>query len=555
MQLQKTGTYDLGPSSRTMAAMPELTLHDDSRISPRRVRMWLAGIVLAALALRCFNTLVHAEVIDRDTASFLYQAKSLIEGDAYRWFAVHTKPPLYSALIAAGWKLGLDPILAGRLVALLAGLLVLHPAWLLAKRCGPAGPALVGLAILALMKEPVQASGRCISDTTYAAIMTYALYFFIVRGLIEERLWAFPLAGALVGLAYLARTEGLMLLPLGLLVLAGGAIARKLPRRTALFGGLAMLAAGLAIVSVHVAMVSAAEGRFTLRRNMGQFMLYSIGATQEVIPSVGKGPTPLEVLTAHGLAMARGWLSSLWHYLSSYVVRCGGYVTGAFLVAGLAAYGRRLWRWQPCQLGLGLFFLSLCVLSLIDPHTRMLLGTISLTGYLMGAGVFWIHRQIDRLNLPGKGRAGSEMVIPGIAVAAVLAVSAASVIKFDPYQDSAIRGAASIVAANSAGQDGPVAHPRVAASEPAIAWYAKGEPAAFSSDWTMTAAQLHGLLLQKKADFLVLRVSQFPAAGLDTEDLQKPAGFLKLVGEARSDPRSKDKEQLLVYRVQAGAVR
>ncbi len=531
--------------------MQDLTSQEGRHDNPRRVRMWLAVIVLAALALRCFNTLAHSDVVDRDTGSFLFQAKSLVEGDVYRWFAVHTKPPLYSALIAAGWKLGLDPIGAGRLVALLAGMLVLHPAWLLLKRCGPAGPALVGLAILALMREPVQTSGRCISDTTYAAIMTYGLYFLIVRGLIDARRWAFPLAGVLVGLAYLARTEGLMMLPFGLLVLVGGAIARKLPRRTALLGGLAMLAASLAIISVHVAMISVAEGRFTIRRNMGQFMLYSIGESREVIASVGKGPTPLEVVTNHGLALALGWLNSLWLYLSAYVARCGGYVTGAFLIAGLAAFWGRLRRWQPCQLGLGFFVLSLCGLSFIKPHTRMLLGTISLTGYLMGAGVFWINQQVDKLNLPGKGRAGSEMVVPGLAIAAVLAVSVASVIKFDSYQESALKNAAAVVVAASSSQNPPISAPRVAAGEAAIAWYAKGEPVAFSDNWKLTVEQLRRLLLQKKADFLVLFDREIPAAGLEGKDIQNPTGFLKLVGEARSDPRSKDKERLLIYRVQA----
>jgi hypothetical protein len=299
-------------------------------------------------------------------------------------------------------------------------------------------------------------------------------------------------------------------------------------------------------------MVSLAEGRFTLRRNMGQFMLYSIGATHEVIPSAGKGPTPLEVMTGHGLAMATSWLNSLWHYLSSYVARSGGYVTGAFLITGLLAYGRRLWRWQPCQLGLGLFVLFLCGLSVIKPHTRMLLGVLSLTGYLMGVGVFWIHRQADKLNLPGKGRAGSEMVIPGIAIAGVLAASVASVIKYDRYQDSAISAAAAIVVENNKSQAPGAAGPCVATSEAAIAWYAKGVPVTVSDNWTLTVQQLHELLLQKKADFLVLNVRELAAVGLDDKDVQNCPRFLRLVGEARSDPRSKDKERMLVYRVRAG---
>jgi len=530
--------------------MADLTLQQDGQIDPRRVRIWLAVIVLAALALRCFNTLARSETIERDTASFLYQAKSLVAGDVYGWFAIHKKPPVYSALIAAGWKLGLDPISAARLVALVAGLLVLHPTWLLIRRSGPMGAGLVGLAILALMKEPMRTSGRCIADTTYAAIMMYGVYFFIVRGLIDAKLWAFALAGAFAGLAYLTRTEGLMLLPLGLLLLAAGAIRRKLPRRTALLGGLAMLAVCLAIMSVHVAMVSAAEGRFTLRRNMGQFMLYSIGATDEVIPSAGKGPTPLEVFTAHGMAMAGSWLKTLWRYLSSYIARCGGYVTGAFLIAGLAAFGRRLWRWRPCQLGLGLFALSVCVLSVIKPHTRMLLATIPLTGFLMGEGVFWINRQVDKLNLPGKGRPGSEMVIPAIAIGAVLAVSVASVIKFDSHKQSQFHGAAAIVSANSLAESEPA--PRVAATEPAIAWYARGELVAFSDNWTLTTDQLREFVERRKVDYLVLKVSELPNAGLGGLGGRSAPAFLKLLGEARGDPSSKDAENLLVYRVDAG---
>ncbi|MBL7133266.1 MAG: glycosyltransferase family 39 protein [Phycisphaerae bacterium] len=529
--------------------MQDLTLQQDGKLDPRRVRVWLAVIVLAALALRCFNTLARTETVDRDTASFLYQAKSLVEGDAHRWFAVHTKPPVYSGLIAAGWKLGLDPILAGRLVALIAGLLVLHPTWLLLRRCGPVGPALVGLAILALMKEPMRCSGRCIADTTYAAIMMYGVYFFIVRGLVDAKLWAFPLAGAFGGLAYLTRTEGLMLLPLGLLMLAAGAIRRKLPRPAALLGGLAMLVVCLAIVSVHVAMVSAVEGRFTLRRNMGQFMLYSIGATHEVIPSAGKGPTALEVFASHGLSMAASWLTNLWGYLSSNIARCGGYATGAFLLAGLASFGRRLWRWQPCQLGLGLFALSLCVLSIIEPHTRMLLATIPLTGFLMGAGVFWIHRQADKLNLPGKGKRGSEMVIPAIAIGAVLAISAASVIKFDSHKDSPLHWAAAIIAADSEVRGEPAG--RVASSESVIAWHARGEPVTFSDNWTLTTDQLREFVERQKVDFFVLNVHELQNAGLDDQDIRNVPAFLEIIGEARSDPRSRDAEHLLIYRVRA----
>lgn len=519
---------------------------DEGRLSPGRVRALLLTILLAAGAVRGLTAYVVAQTIDSDTASFLYQAQTLVKGDAHGWFAIHHKPPLYSGLIAAGWQLGLGPIQAARIISLFAGLMILHPAWLLLRRSGPTPAAVTGLAILAMMPEPVATSARCLSDATYAAILTYGLYFLVLPGLTDGRVWAFAAAGLLSGLAFLTRTEGLMLTGIGLLLLLVGLIARKVPWRKALAGGLLLTATCAVPVVPYVAMVSQAEGRLTIRRNMGQFMAYSAGATAEAIPSEGKGPSEVEALTDNAGSLALNWAKNLGKYTYSYVPRCGGYVTGLFLLAGLAALGRRLFRWSPCQIGLWAFVLSLCVLSLIGPNTRHLLGTISLTGMLMGVGVMWLHRQADKLRLPGRTSLWAPTAIPLIAIIAVTGVTVAKTLRYDAHREVGLRQAAAIIAQQAGDSDrGPV----VATSEPAVAWFAGGELAAFSEKWSLSANQLREFLRDNKVEYLVLEKAELAAAGLDDRSALYPPEFLHLVGQALGDPRSRTRSHLFVYRV------
>ncbi len=393
-----------------------------------------------------------------------------------------------------------------------------------------------------MMKEPVRASGRCIADTTYATVMMYALYFLIVRGLIDARIWAFPVAGALTGLAYLTRTEGLMVLPFGLVFVVAGAIRKKLPSRTALAGGVLMLVISLGIAAFHVGLVSVAEGRFTLRRNVGQLMLYTIGATHEIPPSVGKGPTAREVIGSPGLGLGRALVCSFSSSLFEYIPRCGGYITGVFIVAGLAACWRKLWRWEPNQIGLAMFVFSLGVLSLVGPHTRFLIATVPLTGYLMACGVDWLWQQGKRIPIfKLNGAQAAPTVVSAVMIGAVLAITLSSTITYDRYRDRELRHAGAIIAANTP----PGAIPRIAVHEAAVAWYANGDRIGLGDEWTLTSSQLQDFLERHNAGFVVV---ESPQSSLGDQDTQKPPPFLRLIDLARPDPRSSHKTPLAVYR-------
>ena len=515
--------------------------------SLRRQHLYLLLIVLLALAVRCLSVYMRGTTIDRDTLTFLIQARSLLEGDVHAWFAVHRKPPLYSALVAIPAALGLPEITSARLIGLLAGIAILHPAWLFLKRCGDSRTALIGLAMVAMMKEEVRISSRCISDTTYAVLTLYALYFFIVRGLIDRRVWALGVAGALVGLAYLTRTEGLMFMPFGVAFILVAAVRKKLPARVAAVGGLLFVVAGMIFIASHVAAVSFEEGRFTLRRNMGHFMLYSIGVAGGPTPFTGKGPTAFGVFVSHFGLLIKSWASNFLHYFHSEIPRAGGYVSPLFLLLGLVADRKKLWKWGTWQLGLAMFLLVVMGVSIIEPHTRFLVGVIVLTGWPMARGVEAISEGLIRTNPLRLKRTGwVRVAIPLLAITAVSATSLASTLKLDRYENREFLGAAEVVIANSR----PGQAPRIAVRESAIAYHAGGVMIGISGDWKLTPQQIYEVLERGKADFLVIG-EKYLQSICPALNPRNPPSFLRLISIVRSHPRSREHQSIFVYRFAA----
>jgi 4-amino-4-deoxy-L-arabinose transferase-like glycosyltransferase len=516
--------------------------------SPRsftRGRLVLLAIVLVALGIRCWSVYAQGTAFDRDATLFFGQAQDLARGNVYSWFTAHRKPPVYSGLLALGMVMGLSPVAAGRAVSVLAGVLVLHPAWLILRRCGPRSTALLALALVALLKEPIQVSSRCISDSTYAVIALYALYFLLARGLIDGRLPGFACAGALVGLAYLARTEGIALLVPGAVLILAGMIGGRLRPRVALLGGGLLLLVALAVVSSHVVAVSLKEGQFTVRRNVGQFILYSLGVAASKVPLEGQGASPTGELVWNVGGMAWSWTRHLLDYLSDKLPRAGGYASAVFLGAGLAADRRQLWRWGVWQLGLAVALLTLLILSLVEPHTRYLMGLIALTGWTMARGSEGIVDAVRRVS-PWARRSPDWLRVAAAwaAVAIVGGISVASVAREDRYREREFLGGAELIRAHAP----PGRTPRVATTESPVAYHARGDAIELNTKWVLTEEELGDLLTREKADFLVIRPDELKAM-CSPIDPARPPAFLRLIGKIPSDVRSRKTRSILVCQV------
>ncbi len=107
-----------------------------------------------------------------------------------------------------------NPFLAARLIAALAGMLMLGAAWWLARCLLGRAPALAALVVLGLNPFVVQYALYVGSDMPFAALCTLALAL-LASHRIRGSLWLAALAGGVAGCAFLVRHPGILLLPFG----------------------------------------------------------------------------------------------------------------------------------------------------------------------------------------------------------------------------------------------------------------------------------------------------------------------------------------------------
>ena len=109
---------------------------------------------------------------------------------------------------------GGNSFLAARLIAALAGMLMLGAAWWLARCLLGRALALAALVVLGLNPFVVQYALYVGSDMPFAALCTLALAL-LASHRIRGSLWLAALAGGVAGCAFLVRHPGILLLPFG----------------------------------------------------------------------------------------------------------------------------------------------------------------------------------------------------------------------------------------------------------------------------------------------------------------------------------------------------
>jgi 4-amino-4-deoxy-L-arabinose transferase-like glycosyltransferase len=113
---------------------------------------------------------------------------------------------------------GGNSFLAARLIAALAGMLMLGAAWWLARCLLGRALALAALVVLGLNPFVVQYALYVGSDMPFAALCTLALAL-LASHRIRGSLWLAALAGGVAGCAFLVRHPGILLLPFGVFAL------------------------------------------------------------------------------------------------------------------------------------------------------------------------------------------------------------------------------------------------------------------------------------------------------------------------------------------------
>jgi hypothetical protein len=181
----------------------------------RREAIAVAAIVLLAALLRTIRWEQNA-VLFNDGPLFLELAQVLQAGDL-RLALAHPYHPLYAMLIAA-----LEPVAgslerAGAALSILGGSAAVFALWAFLRSSFGVRSAWIGALLLAVHPRAVEYSGDVQSDGLYLALFLGSVAC-LWRALSRASLPAAAAAGALAGLAYLTRPEGLglVLVALGL---------------------------------------------------------------------------------------------------------------------------------------------------------------------------------------------------------------------------------------------------------------------------------------------------------------------------------------------------
>lgn len=172
----------------------------------------------------------------------LFAGGHLFEGLSWSPSYPFLIPPVYPFLIACLSPIVPDLELAGRLVSVVMGTILILPGYVLARRLFGSTVGLLSAFFIAIHPRLLYYGGSVLSESTYMSLATAA----VERGwvAIEERGRGAALAtGLLVGLAYLTRPEGG-----GIALLIGGWLLWRVvqgPERRQLLTVLGALAVGL----------------------------------------------------------------------------------------------------------------------------------------------------------------------------------------------------------------------------------------------------------------------------------------------------------------------
>ena len=239
----------------------------DSAARLPRERLLLGALLLLALGFRLLR-FERVAVLFNDGPVFLAIAQRFAAGDLAGGLA-HPFHPLYPAAIAAAHAL-LAPIgvsfeWAGAIVSAVAGTAAVLALWLFARRAFGPRVALVAAALLAFHAGAVETSGDVQSEGLYLALFLGAVAA-LWRALDEGRLPSAIAAGALSGLAYLTRPEGLGLAIVAAGLAGFGLVSGRWPGRRRVGAGAATVLATVLVAAPYVAWLSSQEGTLALTR-------------------------------------------------------------------------------------------------------------------------------------------------------------------------------------------------------------------------------------------------------------------------------------------------
>lgn len=335
-------------------------------------------LLLLALAIGCRTwILTHTEVAARDSIGYIRYAYHLERASLADVFRNNLQHPGYPAAV---WAISLpvraflpetpEPVrwqLAAQLASALASVLLVFPLYSLGK--GLFGRA-AGFGAVALF-QCLPVSNRILSDglseATFLLVVALALIFAVQAWRRGAAGW-FAASGVCCGLAYLTRPEGVVLVAaLGLATLATRWGAERLPWRTVLTGGAALLGAALVVGGPYAAVI----GHLTNKTTPQQLLRQADAGEADSQALATSGPVWASLTASWAIGHERGSLAWGLRALISEVVK------GFFYVGWLPALLGLWWFRDRLRTPIGLAVLLLCLF-----HALVLWRLAVVGGYL-----------------------------------------------------------------------------------------------------------------------------------------------------------------------------
>lgn len=229
--------------------MPEAT-------RSHRFALTLALVVAAGFALRVgYVLLVAPGELGFDAIWYELQSQTLSHGDGYidpdAFFRLGERvptanfPPLWPLLLAGANQVGLDTERAHQMVGCVLGSITIALTGLIGRQVAGRRVGIVAAAIVAVSPMLIAADGSLMAESLYVSLVAIALLIaYVARA---RRSWWFAALGAVLGLATLARSDGLILAPV-LVVATVWKMPDVAPLRRATRAALALVVVGLVLV-------------------------------------------------------------------------------------------------------------------------------------------------------------------------------------------------------------------------------------------------------------------------------------------------------------------
>lgn len=291
-------------------------------------RKILAIILLLALILR-IGFLPIKYGIRSDTAEFIVAGQNFIAGNGYLSITGRLDtafPPLYPIMIGIGGLI-LDPILAGRLISILFGTLLIIPIYLLGRKLYGRNVGLMAALFVAFYFSLIYGSVTALTEMTFTAITVYGI-FLGLKALEDKRLRYYFFAGVIIALSYLTRTEGfgyLVILGLFTVIYLKGKALKPL---------LVLLVGFFLVASPYILYVYEESGEFINNKN-AFFILgieqhfagepatgYNISQGADTVldtyqGKIGRDTALLPYIMNNPNKVAYSWMQNEWHILAN----------------------------------------------------------------------------------------------------------------------------------------------------------------------------------------------------------------------------------------------